>query len=68
MRWRITRTADVPEPLRELGYKTEIIIESNAIALPDVGLPEGAEPSRRAFFNGFEIILKDGDKIEQVDD
>ena len=67
MKWKITRVADIPAPLRELGYRTEITIECNAVALPDVGKPAGEELERRAFFNGFEIVLKDGDKIEQVD-
>lgn len=67
MKYQITRTADVPEELRALGYRTQITIECGSVALPDVGKAEGEPREMRAFFNGFEVVLKDGDEITQVE-
>lgn len=67
MRYKLTRTADIPEELRALGYKTEITIDAGAVWLPDVGKAEGETREMRAFFNGFEVVLKDGDEITQVE-
>lgn len=66
MKYRVTRTADVPDELRKMGYRTRITIECDSAWLPDVGKGADEPPEGRAFFNGFEIILKEGDEIEQV--
>lgn len=61
MKYEITRAADMP------GFKHKITIEAGAVWFPDVGKPDGEEKELRAYFNGFELVLKEGDEIKQVD-
>ena len=68
MKYKITRVADLPEELAKLGYRTEITIECGTVALPDVGKPESEPKEMRAYFNGFEVLLKDGDKVERIEE
>lgn len=67
MKYQITRTAGLPEDLRAMGFVTRIVIECGSLAMPDVGKAEDEPRENRAYFDGFELVLMDGDEITQVD-
>lgn len=63
-KWKITSTHDLPAELVELGFSRSIVIECETVHLPlDEQRRQG---DATAHFNGFEIVLHAGDKVEQV--
>lgn len=62
--YRITRTSGLPEGMKERGFAQVVTIEAGAASMP---LPsEIEEKGGTAYFNGFAVELKKGDKVEQV--
>ena len=62
--FRITRTAGVPDELKEAGFVQRVTFEADTCSMP---LPSEIEArGGTAYFNGFAIELKPGDKVEQI--
>lgn len=60
--YEITRTDDIPEPMRGLGLAQVIRFEADTCSMPLPG--EIEEKGGTAYFNGFPFELRPGDKVE----
>lgn len=65
-KWRITRTAGIPESIAALGFSESIVVEAGAANIPMPSeLEHGGGVAR---FGSFTIELQKGDKVEAVTD
>ena len=60
-KWKITSTHGVSDEMVKLGFARTIVIECET-----AHIPQDRQGDVMADFNGFEILLHQGDKIEQV--
>ena len=60
-KWKITSTHGVPDEMVKLGFARSIVIECET-----AHIPQDRQGDTIADFNGFGIVLHDGDAVEQV--